>query len=289
MLDIVVFNVRLGQCVFFRPQENPTDYSMMVDCGHDGDFHPIDALLRFDWLPRNNGGLYQVGNLTLTNYDHDHFSGLPYLRQKATFKTVNLAKNLTVDELTSMKEDKTDALGELVDIRQTYTVSAMNYTPPYTKHVISLTKEELELSDVTPTTNHLSQLVFVKAGGIGICLPGDLERPSWELMLKKPTVQAYLQETQVFFASHHGRDNGYHEDIFKYCSPDCVIMSDKEIVHGTQDGMAGIYGSHVVGDGIVLNKSGDKALRRVITTRNDGHISIRIDAKNNVQYHVLGG
>jgi hypothetical protein len=289
MLDILVFDVRMGQCVFFWPEENPTDYSMLVDCGHDGDFHPVDILVDSGLLPKNEKGKNEIGNLTLTNYDHDHFSGLPHLLEKATFKTVNLAKNFAVNELIEMKEERTPALDALVGIRRTYTVPVTNYHPPYTKHVVSLTKEELEASDITPTTNHLSQLVFVKAGGIGLCLPGDLERPSWELMLKKPTVQAYLQETQVFFASHHGRDNGYHEDIFKYCSPDCVIMSDKEIVHGTQDGMAGIYGSHVVGDGIVLNKSGDKALRRVITTRNDGHISIRIDAKNNVQYHVLGG
>ena len=286
MLNIVVFDVGMGQCVFFRPDENPADYSMMVDCGHDGDFHPVDWLIDHKVLPRNSAELYQVGNLTLTNYDHDHFSGLPYLRQKATFKTVNLAKNLTVDELMSMKEDKTDALGELVDIRQTYTVSAMNYTPPYTKHVISLTKEELEVSDVTPTTNHLSQLVFVKTGGVGICVPGDLERPSWELMLQKPLVQYCLRETQIFFASHHGRDNGYHEGIFQYCAPECVIMSDKSIVHGTQENMALRYGAHVYGDGVVLGKTG--APRKVITTRNDGHIWIRIDGQHDVQYRALG-
>ncbi|MDA8119207.1 MAG: hypothetical protein M0Z85_03965 [Gammaproteobacteria bacterium] len=286
MLDIVAFDVGMGQCVFFRPDENPTDYSMMVDCGHDGSFHPVDALLQWGWLPKNHKGLGELGNLTLTNYDHDHFDGLPYLLQVATLKTVNLAKNITVDELTWMKEEKTEALDELVRVRQRFTIPASGYHPPYAKYVVSLTVDELWEAGITATTNHLSQLVFVKTGGVGICVPGDLERPSWELMLQKPLVQYCLRETQIFFASHHGRDNGYHEGIFQYCAPECVIMSDKSIVHGTQENMASRYGAHVYGDGVVLGKTG--APRKVITTRNDGHIWIRIDGQHDVQYRALG-
>ena len=286
MMNIAVFDVGMGQCIFFRPDENPADYSMMVDCGHDGFFHPVDALLRWGWLPKNYNGLGELGNLTLTNYDHDHFSGLPYLRQATTLKTVNLAKNLTVDELNQIKEERTEALDELVRVRQRFTAPATDYHPPYTKHVASLTVDELLAAGITPTTNHLSQLVFVKAGGVGICVPGDLERPSWELMLQKPMVQYCLRETQIFFASHHGRANGYHEDIFQYCAPECVIMSDKSIVHGTQENMASRYGTQVHGDGVVLGETG--APRKVITTRNDGHILIGIDGRHDVQYRALG-
>lgn len=291
MLEILAFDVGMGQCVFFRPDANPADYSMMVDCGHDKDFHPIDALLSLDWLKRDVGDAAdrcQLGNLTLTNYDHDHFSGLPYLLEKVTLKTVQLAKNLTVDELVGMKEEQTEALDELVRVRRRFTAPAENYHPPYTKHVVSLTVAELLAADMVPTTNHLSQLVFVKAEGVGICVPGDLEGPSWELMLQKPVVRQCLRETQIFFASHHGRDSGYHEGVFNYCSPKCVVMSDKAIVHNTQKSMSSLYGEHVAGDGVVLHKTSGSEPRKVITTRNDGHIWIKIDNRNNVQFSALG-
>lgn len=286
MIDIVVFNVRLGQCVFFHPHEDPK-YSMMVDCGHDGDFHPIDTLVKYDVLPVNTKGLYEIGNLTLTNYDHDHFSGLPYITSKAKFRTVTLAKNITVDELVSMKYQYTDALDKLVKLRETYTNDAQDYTPPYTKTTFTLTQPELISAGIEPSTNHLSRMVFVEVANVVICIPGDLEEKSWELMLRKQKVRDLLERTDIFFASHHGRRNGYYRDVFNYCFPECIIISDKEVVHGTQEGMAGIYGPHVIGDGIILKRPSGNVRRKVITTRNDGHIHISIDAAGNVAYQTL--
>jgi len=119
-------------------------------------------------------------------------------------------------------------------------------------------------------------------------MPGDLEIESWELMLSKENVAKWLERTSIFFASHHGRENGYNPDIFKFCFPDCIVISDKEIVHATQQGMAGLYSPHVLGDGIVLKHGSGNMRRKVITTRKDGDILIRIDARGNTAYHALG-
>ena len=285
MLDVIVCNVRLGQCVLFYPHDNPAKYSMMVDCGHEGGFHPVDLFISLKDLEKNGNGQYEIGNLTLTNYDHDHFSGLPYLLKRARFKTVNFANNLSVKELLDMKDEETEALMALVGLRNTYSRTATDYTQPYQKTVFSLSVGDLGAAGITPSTNHLSQMVFVEVGNVMICIPGDLEADSWEVMLKKPGVQKLLKKTNIFFASHHGRENGYHGKVFDYCFPDCVIISDKEVVHGTQQGMAADYGKHVLGDGIVLEgPMGKKDRRKVITTRNDGHLWINIDAQGNVRY-----
>ena len=72
------------------------------------------------------------------------------------------------------------------------------------------------------------------------------ETPAWDKILQNSEIQNHLKTTNVFIASHHGHLNGYHENVFLHCiSPDCVVISDKDIMYDTQDGMATKYSQHV--------------------------------------------
>lgn len=90
MLDIIIFNVEHGQSVFFYPQDNPA-YEMFVDCGNTKNFDSIEAVLAGRLSPTDQMGRPVLSNLTLTNYDCDHFSGLPYLMSKASIATIRFA------------------------------------------------------------------------------------------------------------------------------------------------------------------------------------------------------
>jgi beta-lactamase superfamily II metal-dependent hydrolase len=286
MLQCVVFNVRLGQCVAFLPV-NHLEYMTFIDCGHEDDFHPIDFINENVEGLLKEAGKTVLGNLTLTNYDHDHFSGLPYLRTKAKIRTTRFSKNLSSADLIELKDEITDALEEVLDIKGTYTQTAQNHNPPYVKKLFSLTKDELEAAGVPITTNHLSQIVFFTYRERTICISGDLEEPSWELMLRKSQVRELLQKTDIFFASHHGRKNGYCERVFDYCAPECVIISDKEIVHGTQESMSQKYAKHVTGDGVIFKSGLTSNKRKVISTRSDGHILINLHPNGSFEYISL--
>lgn len=39
-------------------------------------------------------------------------------------------------------------------------------------------------------------------------------------MLKNADFRQRLAEVNVFVASHHGRENGYCEEVFQYCKPE---------------------------------------------------------------------
>ena len=119
-------------------------------------------------------------------------------------------------------------------------------------------------------TNNLSLVSFVIYDGIGIVFTGDLESAGWMELLKNTAFREYLTKTNVFIASHHGRTTGYCADVFRYCKPDVVLISDKEIVHDTQEQD---YSSHA--KGILWNGGPDK--RYVLTTRKDGMIMIKKD------------
>jgi len=272
----VIYNVRLGQCIGVLPHDQ-RDYAMMIDCGHDDDFHPIDDFSQY--LPKTDElrPRPSLRQLTLTNYDHDHFSGLPYLHKSAKIRSVLLPTNLSMEEIRALKSDSTEALDTLDRIRGTYTTDVTDYTPPFTRKVFSLQQAELRKAEIPIETNHLSQLVFLKYGGTTICIPGDLENRSWSLMLAKTDVHSWLKPTTICLAPHHGRENGYHADIFKYCKPSCVIFSDKEIVHGTQNDMTSLYAGHVTGNGVIYTPaSGKPVSRKTLTTRNDGHILVTV-------------
>jgi hypothetical protein len=57
--------------------------------------------------------------------------------------------------------------------------------------------------------------------------------------------RAKLANTDILVASHHGRENGYCREVFDYCHPQAVVMSDKSIVHDTQL-MAQVYHNAVI-------------------------------------------
>jgi hypothetical protein len=96
-------------------------------------------------------------------------------------------------------------------------------------------------------------------------------------------VRENLKATTVFVASHHGRENGYHESVFEFCKPECIIISDKPIVHETQVDMASTYARHVDGAGVLF---GDRR-RQVLSTRNDGHIHMVFSPNGDREYSPL--
>ena len=84
--SFIFYNVKLGQCIGVLPNDD-RDHAIMIDCGHDDDFHPIDDF--GGYLPKESGLSLRpsLRQLVLTNYDHDHFSGLPNLHSVANFLT----------------------------------------------------------------------------------------------------------------------------------------------------------------------------------------------------------
>lgn len=264
--DFFIFDVGLGQSIFAYPRSAP-EYGLLIDCGNTQDFEPVDYLLKHNFLPNNT-----LTNLTLTNYDQDHFSGLPYLWSKVNVRSVRFAKNLTSDQLKQLKaQPHTAALKKTCDVKELYTHSADWYQPPFRKVVFSLSLSDLAGFDTKTLTNNLSQVVFIQHNDSIMCIAGDLEEAGWKMLLaKQPVIKDWLKATNVFVASHHGRGNGYCPDVFCDCNLDCVIISDKGIVHDTQRNMTSIYGGHVK-TGVTCNN----CTRKVLTTRDDGHIWVR--------------
>jgi hypothetical protein len=274
-MDIVIFNVELGQCVFFYPR-NHANFGLMVDCGNTSTFEPIDKILEWNWLPEKTDDdppKHILKNLVITNYDQDHFSGLPYLRSKVKIETSRLPNNISPEEIKTIKDKITEPIKEIIKLKNDHARSVTLDTP-YVINTFHLNQSDFPNEEID--TNKLSQVVFVTYKGTCICLPGDLTSPAWEKHLINKKVQDKLKETQIFVASHHGRDDGFNENVFKYCWPEVIILSDRDIAHKTQEGQIQTYAGKVEGDGIVFN-SDARNLRKTLETRSDGHLWILIE------------
>ncbi len=279
-LQIAIFDVGAAQSILIFPNEQPS-HARLVDCGGESDgFSPVEFLVSKNILPKNTSGKPRLGNLTITNYDQDHFSWLPDLREKIEIWTTRLPKNISSQELKDHKDEITDALKHVCYLKDTYTGTATDFKPIYTTHSFHLEQSDL---DGEINTNHLSQILFIEFGGSKLCVAGDLEAPAWEKILQRAEVKSHLLSTDVLIAPHHGRDNGYHEAIFDNCFPEVVIISDKDIMHDTQGGMAQKYANHVLGDGISFGGIS----RKVLTTRSDGHILVEFESDGTRSYDTL--
>lgn len=280
-LDITIFNIGLGQCIFFEFHSHPQN-NLMVDCGHTLDFNPIQYLISNKKIRRATFfDDYKLNKLILTNLDHDHFSNINYLVKKVKVEYIEIANNITYDELVSMKPEITPELIKLGELIRANKVSTTN--APYSIDKIFLTKDNFSNGSIN--TNDLSQIIFIKYNGTRICIPGDLSYKAWNKILLKKTVHRLLRDTDIFIASHHGRIDGYHSGIFRFCQPECIIISDELARHGTQFNRARNYGKHVP-TGITLEGFNDRK-RKVLITGSDGHINIRINGDYSRIYKTL--
>jgi hypothetical protein len=118
--------------------------------------------------------------------------------------------------------------------------------------------------------NNLSIVTFVRYHGFSIVFPGDLERMEWLKHLENALFRQALSRVKVFVAPHHGRKNGYCREVFDWCKPDLVIISDTAKQYDSQEHS---YARHALGREFFRNGF-NVGTRSVLTTRSDGHITI---------------
>lgn len=243
----------------------------MIDSGCTPDWRPSDHIR--DVLRRTT-----VDYLFITNADQDHMSDLAGLRRAG----------ISVDTLIRNPHPPTDALREIKqnngtptdDIEEFLSMHGRYTAPPplrFNEGMRGITAACYYNSYPDfENTNDLSLAAFIKYGNFSILFPGDLEVPGWKALLERPDFRAELAGVTILVASHHGRENGYCEEVFDYCKPMAIVMSDKAIHHDTQR-MTQTYRQRVIDnypDGVYVANTEKR--RHVLTTRRDGWIQFDV-------------
>lgn len=232
---------------------------LLFDCGHSPTCRPSTYL--------RNQGIRAIRRLFITNYDEDHIGDLPSVRQSLAVEVLTRNPSLTSTQLRRLKTPPiSPAMTVLLEMVDSYTAGVSNeqLEPPGIR-VWSFHNTYPTFAD----TNNLSLLTFLDVGSVSFVLAGDLERAGWLALLANPQVRQLLARANVFVASHHGRESGYCREVFDHCRPSLVVMSDSPVEYDTQR-MASTYAQHATGEW--FNGGSGREWRKVVTTRNDGHI-----------------
>jgi beta-lactamase superfamily II metal-dependent hydrolase len=93
-MHLEIFDVEHVACALLTADDGTR---MMIDCGHNGstDWHPGTYLL--------NSGISRLDLLAITNYDEDHVSGLPNLREKVEIGKLWRNKSVAPDDPVNLK------------------------------------------------------------------------------------------------------------------------------------------------------------------------------------------
>ncbi len=244
----------------------------MIDSGSSAKFQPSKYIRAI--------GRSRLDYLFITNADQDHMSDLKGLGD-AGIEVATLIRNpsYTGDQMRQIKL----VSGPLSNDASWYVKACDNYTggppeTPFDQGMNGITYKSFWNSYPQFTdTNNLSLAVFIKYNGFKMLFPGDLENVGWHALLKRSDFRTELAGTKVLMASHHGRASGYCEDIFQYFRPDCVVISDKPMVHSTQE-MIPDYRRVIRDSGVRVRTTGKN--RHVLTTRRDGWIQFDVDVQN---------
>lgn len=265
MTLLEIFDVEHGQCSLLTSSAGER---MLIDCGHNSST---------GWRP--SAHLRQLGvgwleDLVITNYDEDHASDLPALRQ--TVSVGVLARNPTVTGADLFHLKAHGGMGRGI-------AALSNMTGGFTEAVThpafydGMTTQFFWNSypHDFDDENNLSLVMVLRWPRFSICYTGDIERAGWLRLLQRPDFRAAMQNITVFMASHHGRRNGYCEELFTWTgmNPEIIVVSDSGKQYETQE-TGPLYRCHARG----IHFNGRQ--RRVFTTRNDGVIWFEIGAGN---------
>jgi beta-lactamase superfamily II metal-dependent hydrolase len=175
--------------------------------------------------------------LIITNYDEDHASDLANLVNVVSIGLLTSNPSVTGSNLRSLKNigGIGPGIAALADLKNLYTAPVSGPGPDFGNLSVSL------FWNLYPTDfedeNNLSLVVIMKAHGLTICFPGDIEVAGWKNLLKNQAFVQAIGSVNVFVASHHGRDNGCCAELFSQSglNPAIVAISDSGIEYATRD------------------------------------------------------
>lgn len=259
-MKIQIFDVEHGGCALVTAD---TGARILIDAGHNG---------TTNWRPSThlyNLRVSHLEQLVITNYDEDHASDLANVLGVVSVGVLTSNPSVSAADLRRLKRSGGigNGIAALADLKGRYTASVSGTGPDFGN--LSLRYFWNRYPADFDDENNLSLVVILKAHGLTICFPGDMEVAGWKNLLRNPAFVQAIGEVNVFVASHHGRENGCCDELFSCTNlqPAIVVISNSGIEHATQE-TVGWYRNRVTG----INLNGER--RHVLTTRRDGRVLI---------------
>ncbi len=259
MLDIKIFDVDQGFCAALSTIDHHT---ILIDFGYSNrsGFNPSQHLLQQH--------CNSLDCLIVPAYGKEHLAGL------SDFLRRTLIDGLAVHFLVANPSLAADRFHELDVANQRFsnvlTADRNSRCPKVSQsmkiHGIDFSFFWNNYPD-SQDAHNLSLITFVSYQDIHIVFPGDLETEGWRELLKDAEFCDRLRHVNMFVAANHGREESYCPEVFDYCRPEIIIISN-ELNQRVSPKMLNQYRKHAKGC------SESVCDQKLLTTHDDGTITI---------------
>lgn len=268
--ELYVWDVENGTAIYVK---TPNGKNVVIDCGASDDFLPAECL--------KNSLVVSIDFLVISHPHRDHIEGLEgitdILSDRSLFsRNKEITKDLMIKSNVDLKDD--EELKRYFALSEKYTgICPEDESPQKPKwgaecvftYFNNKYSENGEVGN--STINNLSLVTFIEFGKDVVLYGGDMEESGWEEMLENGEFEALLKKTTIYIASHHGNKSGLSSELFKHLKPKLTIISSSK---KRDYDAAKEYCDHTTGMGVF--KDGEQKTRKVVTTRNDGHIHVTL-------------
>ena len=285
IMEVIVFDVGNASCNYIC---SPNKYAMMIDCGSCSEkASPVDVIN--DYISKGyinpaayvspEGIRYPMALLHITHPDDDHVRNAdrvykemrPYLL-KRTF-TENFADADSINDDYKKKFDMAYR-GPNHDIDFGFEVDATFSIP------VEVVKNDNTLKNKVRNNNSIVR--FISYNGIRFLFTGDLETAGWDWLIKNDPnfVKKVKDGVEVLIAPHHGHESGFPKALFDLIGKvEVIILSKDSEASKEESDVYSNYSSYAKGVVYVNRNDSEIYEAKVMTTRSNGNIHIRVDSE----------
>ena len=268
MLEFIVWDVQHGNAIYMK---TPNEKNVMFDIGTgsyaDGlEFSPLKHL-------KHNWRVDCLHYLVISHPHADHISDISNMfNLNLKPRALRRPQGINPDVISNANQAKYSDLVELyLELDRCYA----HPVPPELDSSNPANYGGVRINCFSPgesgssNLNNYSIVAVIEYAGEKIIIPGDIEASGWKTLLNQRDFQGAIKGTTVLVASHHGREAGFHSDVFKCVKPDIVIVSDGKY---SDTSVTDKYRHHAQGFTVTGRSTNYSETRFVLTTRNDGAI-----------------
>lgn len=278
-LEIRIWDVNHGCSTWIKL---PNNENALLDCGNNSNFSPFKHL-KFVW------GIQDLKYLIISHPHLDHISDLinvDIMPPKILIRNPSIPMTFLEENLNN--EMYSGIFDKYLQIHKRYSGEVPDsQNPKYPFNNGGVEIHNYYLTDQSDDLNDYSLVTFIKYGDFCFASGGDLTTNGWLRLINKyendSVFSSLLKSITIFQASHHGRQEGFSSDLFKYCKPKLVLISDKEVQNTS---VTPLFCEVTEGWLVTDEVTQLQATRHVLTTRKDGRIklAVGIDKSNNNTY-----
>ncbi len=276
-LRVICWNVEHGNAAYVQ---TPTFKHIALDLGSEPDFSPLSFL-------KSQFRIDRLDEVIISHPHTDHLTDISCFDELSP-SVLKRPKHLTENEIRAAnRREDASIVDKYIEINNRYNVSPISREknpelPENNGGVIFHTF--MDTSSSTANINNHGIVTILEYLRCKIIFPGDIESPTWASLLQRRDFVMAISEADILIASHHGREAGFHSDLFKDFKPKLTIISDGRF----RDTSATARYSGVSTGWTIHHR--DQSLnseeRKCITTRNDGHIDIEISKNDNSKTYI---